>query len=331
MADLTEILELKVAVRQVSGSLSYLIGRVRASLEFIDEALSLMASDPGMRSSLTLQGTRPYALAASLRAEWPLAVLGRLDESFASINQAFDQWAEGAEPELLATLHWYATQIAFWRGDADGARTHARACIEITERAHLPGLFRAISRHLLGMAHILDDDCERAIARFQEHLRLAEETGAVRYREAEVLALLAAAYLGAGDHAAARTAAERALVVARRQGTRLYECDAHLAIARVMLTAEGTCSEEAIRATLEDALALAKETEAKTYEPFVRVELAELARVTGDDAGRERELREAYRLFIEIGAPLRADALTSGNPLPPRAGRASPAPWRMGS
>jgi hypothetical protein len=115
-------------------------------------------------------------------------------------------------------------------------------------------------------------------------------------------------------------------MVARRQGIRLYECDAHLAIARFMLTCKGACSEETIRATLEKALALAKETEAKSYEPFVRVELAELARVTGDDHGRERELREAHRLFIEIGAPLRADALTSGNPLAPRAVRASAAP-----
>jgi hypothetical protein len=31
-----------------------------------------------------------------------------------------------------------------------------------------------------------------------------------------------------------------------------------------------------------------------------------LARLTGDVAARERELREANRLFIEIGAPIRA-------------------------
>lgn len=35
-------------------------------------------------------------------------------------------------------------------------------------------------------------------------------------------------------------------------------------------------------------------------------ERAELARLTGDEATRERELREAHRLFTEIGAPLRA-------------------------
>jgi len=45
---------------------------------------------------------------------------------------------------------------------------------------------------------------------------------------------------------------------------------------------------------------------AKSYEPFLHVERAELARLTGDEATRESELREAHRLFTEIGAPIRA-------------------------
>ena len=46
---------------------------------------------------------------------------------------------------------------------------------------------------------------------------------------------------------------------------------------------------------------------AKSYAPFLHVERAELARLTGDEAARERELREAHRLFTEIGAPIRAE------------------------
>jgi hypothetical protein len=46
---------------------------------------------------------------------------------------------------------------------------------------------------------------------------------------------------------------------------------------------------------------------AKSYAPFLHVERAELARLTGDDTARERELREAHRLFTEIGAPVRAE------------------------
>jgi hypothetical protein len=33
---------------------------------------------------------------------------------------------------------------------------------------------------------------------------------------------------------------------------------------------------------------------------------ADLARLNGDDTARRRELREARRLFVEIGAPIRA-------------------------
>jgi hypothetical protein len=45
---------------------------------------------------------------------------------------------------------------------------------------------------------------------------------------------------------------------------------------------------------------------AKSYEPFLHVERAELARLAGDEARRRRELREAHRLFTKMGAPIRA-------------------------
>ena len=59
--------------------------------------------------------------------------------------------------------------------------------------------------------------------------------------------------------------------------------------------------------TLAEADAWLEMSGAKSYEPFLCVERAELARLTGDDAARQRELREAHRLFLEIGAPIRAE------------------------
>jgi hypothetical protein len=38
-----------------------------------------------------------------------------------------------------------------------------------------------------------------------------------------------------------------------------------------------------------------------------RLQRAELARFSDDDATRRRELREAHRLFLEVGAPIRAE------------------------
>jgi len=45
---------------------------------------------------------------------------------------------------------------------------------------------------------------------------------------------------------------------------------------------------------------------AKSYEPFLHVERGELARLLGDDTTCQRELRDAHRRFLEIGAPIRA-------------------------
>ena len=72
-----------------------------------------------------------------------------------------------------------------------------------------------------------------------------------------------------------------------------------------------------MKAALSRALALAEEMEARSEEALVHVELGELARLIGDDAGRERELREAHRLFAEIGARRHAAALTSELTAPP--------------
>jgi hypothetical protein len=46
-------------------------------------------------------------------------------------------------------------------------------------------------------------------------------------------------------------------------------------------------------------------------EPFIRVVLAELARVRGDEAARARELADAQRLFEATGARERAAQLAA--------------------
>ena len=62
-----------------------------------------------------------------------------------------------------------------------------------------------------------------------------------------------------------------------------------------------------IEGALAEADAWLEMSGAKSYEPFLPVERAELSRLSGDDTARQRELREAHRLFLEIGAPIRAE------------------------
>jgi hypothetical protein len=69
---------------------------------------------------------------------------------------------------------------------------------------------------------------------------------------------------------------------------------------------QGVQATSDIQAALAEADAWLEMSGAKSYEPFLHVERAELARLTGDEAARDRELREAHRLFTEMGAPIRA-------------------------
>ena len=59
-------------------------------------------------------------------------------------------------------------------------------------------------------------------------------------------------------------------------------------------------------AALAEADAWLEMAGAQSDEPLLHIERAALARLSGDDTTRQRELREAHRLFTEIGAPIRA-------------------------
>ena len=58
-----------------------------------------------------------------------------------------------------------------------------------------------------------------------------------------------------------------------------------------------------------DALELVEETNGRSIEPQLLEERARLAELLGDDAACERGLRDAQRLYVEIGAGGHAERL----------------------
>ena len=76
-----------------------------------------------------------------------------------------------------------------------------------------------------------------------------------------------------------------------------------------MLLGSAGAAREQIEAALARALQLVRETGTKVQEPPIHVELAELARQSGQEEERQRELHEAHRLFSEIGASGHAERL----------------------
>jgi hypothetical protein len=56
------------------------------------------------------------------------------------------------------------------------------------------------------------------------------------------------------------------------------------------------------RDVLARARELVEETEARVYVPFIAEEEARLAQLEGDQSAFERQLRDAHRLYTEVGA-----------------------------
>jgi hypothetical protein len=71
---------------------------------------------------------------------------------------------------------------------------------------------------------------------------------------------------------------------------------------------------EAVESALAQASSLVGETGAARYAPFIHLERAELARRLGDDTARRRELSEAHRLFVAMGATARAERVAQDLP-----------------
>jgi ATP/maltotriose-dependent transcriptional regulator MalT len=117
---------------------------------------------------------------------------------------------------------------------------------------------------------------------------------------------LATVYLGNGDPSRALREAGEAVTLVRQRRLRHVEPWAQLVLAQVLLRTGGLESRKAIEAALGDALRITREIGVKMSEPFIFRQRAELARLSGDETTRQRELREAHRLFLEIGAPIRA-------------------------
>ena len=79
--------------------------------------------------------------------------------------------------------------------------------------------------------------------------------------------------------------------------------------ARALLGSEGASSAAEVERTLAEVSALIDETEARCRGPIVHEISAELAHLRGDEATSKRELREAHRLFVEMGATGHAERI----------------------
>ena len=197
--------------------------------------------------------------------------------------------------------------LAYFVGEPAAVLRHAQDALEIADQIG-NAFSRTYARTFIGLARALRGEWPEAMAAHESSIDIAR-AGGLGVEEESRLALLGEACLGAGDARRARALVEQALPMARERGNVWSEVLASTSWARVLLATGGSDDAARIETELGRALGLARTTGSKAAEPLIRVELGELARRRGDEVGCARELREAHRLFTEIGAGARAARL----------------------
>jgi tetratricopeptide (TPR) repeat protein len=277
-------------------------GRLREAVRLTENAIALGPED--LSQGMELFGLSAYLLGLLFRGA-ALIDMGRIDEAARDLDRASQYPTE--QPSAFVWSQAFHVVCAYRIGDASGALAHARRALERAEgRGALVEVFAQVA---LGIALLANREWSGTEEAERRALALARQSSVHFGLTAWALCFLAEAKLGQGDPRAALELADEALADARQSGGRLFEMDALLTRARALLGSEGVrCASEVERA-LAEVSAMIDETEARCRGPIVHEISAELARLRGDAATRECELREAHRLFVEMGATGHAQRL----------------------
>jgi tetratricopeptide (TPR) repeat protein len=273
-------------------------GRLSESLVRAEEAIELCQRDPDAGADLV--GYSPALFLLGVRGSF-FTAMGRYSEAQRDLDRALALARERHEllPEMLA--QGMRVELCHAVGEAHGAVARAQEALNLAEKmANQAG--RTFSYHRLGIAYALEGEWTHALDALGQALAIAREHNTGGQFEAEILARLAGVHQELGHTRKARGAADEAIGVARRDGAKLGEIQACIALARALLNAGDANLRGDIESTLESAMSLVDETGAESHRARIHEARAELGRLVGDEEARQRGLREAHRLYTEMGA-----------------------------
>jgi adenylate cyclase len=269
----------------------------------LDEALTTnrrtlldLAEDPGAIQPLA--GFSAAAIAG--HQGMLLGYVGRLTEAVGALDRATEAAQKFRDAEALGFIGWWKADLQNLIGDSEVAIREARHAIEHAERMgnHLVQILSARAR---GLAQRRLGRAEEALDILRKGLEIATDNNFIA-EAGTLLGTLAEALLAVGNQEEARATAERALAEAQRRGARVREVEASLSLARVLLRTEGLRERERIESLMRHASELTDSSRARTFEPFILLEEAELSRLLGEHETSRRHAAEAKRMFEEIGA-----------------------------
>jgi tetratricopeptide (TPR) repeat protein len=164
-----------------------------------------------------------------------------------------------------------------------------------------------LTGHTLALAYL--GDALRLEQRYQEAVEAYEKAlGLIRTNrvgvtwELEILSGQAGAFSALGEHGKAMAQVRSAVEESVRGGNGYAEGIARLTLARVLLAAGDPDLHEEVEKAVGRAEALCQETGMRVHLPPLLEVRAALAQRRGNPQEARRNLREAHRLYTEMGA-----------------------------
>ncbi|GAA2083606.1 hypothetical protein GCM10009759_01890 [Kitasatospora saccharophila] len=276
----------------VLGLICWKLGRLPESAEHFTRAARVLGAFPGTDGT---DGTEEREAIARTNLAVVQRALGLPGEAVRGIGRTLpvhrrhgNRFSEAVALTCLSGAH---TDL----GDHASGQLLAHTALAVARGVRSRAL-QANARLALATAYLRARRPAGAAAAYRGALRLAEAAGD-RHPQAAALVGLAAARLDSDPRGALRTA-ERALVLARDAGFRMFEGDALTVLARVRVRLG---EPHAALAPGADALALHRATGHRPGEARTRLVLALAAAALGADADAVRHRREALHLARAMG------------------------------
>jgi tetratricopeptide (TPR) repeat protein len=288
----------RMTARAVLGNALAIAGNPAESLELLDQCVAERPEDP--LAGREINGTSPWIYATVIRF-WPRGLLGRLDETDEALRQGIELAREYGELELLSIGLCLRVFHGEWSGETATTLASAEQGVEIAERHGAPYVV-AMARGSLADALRLARRYQEALEAYQKTLDLMRTKRVGLQWQPHVVCGQALACSALGEHEKAIAQARSALEEPVRGGNRRAEDLALLTLARVLLAAGDPALYDEVERTVERAEALCEETGMRVHRPCLLEVRAALAQRRGSPQEARRSLREAQRLFAEMGA-----------------------------
>ena len=291
-------LESRVLSRDVMLDANLWRGNLEQALRWADETLRMVGDNTEVGLETTGAPTRTWSFA---RLGTVKSQMGHLDEGRRDLEVAVRLARDRGHWEVAAWSLALLVLVDQLTGEVEEALGRTQQALEFAGRVQSP-FAQNVAHQCMGLAHLLRGEPREAIGLLERsHAFRLERRTALNAGPSD-MADLAAACLALGDAARARTLIEEALEFGERGGAWLRGARVYLVRAQVLRESEGGAARDEIEATLARADALIGKKGARAWEPFVAEERARLAELVGDRTQAGRRLRQAHRLFIEMGA-----------------------------